>query len=202
MQQPHRFFLIICLLAVYIPAVQAEKVYRSVDDKGVVEFSDQSKRGAKKLEVPDIPTYSFKKMAPTISPTPQVAAAASRRIQIVRPTEKETIHSNPGDLVVVTQLLGVLAQGGKKAVDTKAKQAEKLQEGEKIAVILDGKIMLETVNTSVTLHNMDRGTHHLTVAIVNSEGRQLAVSESVEFYMKRVSRLLKKRVPIKPAKKE
>lgn len=198
MLQPNKLFLIICLLAVYIPAVQAEKVYRSVDDKGVVEFSDQSKRGARELEIPDVPTYSFKKikkMAPTAPPAPKAVAAASRRIQIVRPAEKETIHSNPGDLEVVTKLVGVLAQAGKKAVDTKAKQAEKLREGEKIAVILDGKIVLETVNTSVTLHNMDRGTHHLTVAIVNSDGKQLAASKSVEFYMKRASKLFKKRVP-------
>ena len=56
MLQPNKLFLIICLLAVYIPAVQAEKVYRSVDDKGVVELSDQSKRGAREPEITDVPT--------------------------------------------------------------------------------------------------------------------------------------------------
>lgn len=204
MTQINRIYICLAMLIGIVTTVQAEKVYRSVDDKGVVEFSDQGgKRDAEEMEVPQIPTYEFKKVerpAPKTKEKPVEAPAAE--IEIISPGSKETIRNNQGDLAVELKFGGARSKAEKAPAKAKEKASRRteaepedfsgLNEGEKIVVLLDGKIVLETDKPKVVLNNVERGTHELKVSIVSAEGKQVAESQPVEFYMKRFSRLFKK----------
>ena len=172
----------VCLLGIVLPAAFAEKVYRSVDGQGVVEFSDQSKQGAEELNVRDTPTYKAIKVKPTSSPAPSrgTASSATQQIQIVSPTAKETIHSNPGNMTVVVSLPQLSTTKGSS-----------LKQGQKIALSLDGKVIRQTDQKTIELNNVDRGTHHLKVVLIDVNGKPLSESPTVEFYMKRFSKYFK-----------
>jgi hypothetical protein len=203
--------------------VQADTIYRSVDEKGVVEFSDQGKKGAEEIKVDKVPTYKFKKLPRSATKTSKAVAEKTRQIEIVSPSMEETIRDNQGNLTVKLSLRQITdgqapASGSEAkaptpaAADDKASQdqqssgpqpVDNLNEGEKIVIMLDDKVLLETDQAMVELHNIDRGTHHLKAVVVDQQGTPLFESQVIEFYMKRFSKLFKKPVnpvnPVKPA---
>ncbi|MFO7603482.1 MAG: DUF4124 domain-containing protein [Gammaproteobacteria bacterium] len=183
-----RWCACLCLLALCLPAAQAETVYRSVDDKGVVEFSDQSRQDAEEIKLQNVPTVTLKKAdRPAVQPASPTSQAQTTtvQIQVIRPAMQETIHSNPGDVSVVLQLAG-------------SRSGEALRPGEKILISLNGQTVAETDSTSVELNNIDRGTHQLQARLTDATGQTLAESPVVEFYMRRFSKLFKK--PANPVK--
>ena len=210
----NRLFLIIILQLVCLPVVHAETVYRSVDDKGVTEFSDKDSHGAKEMKVEKVPTYKFKKIkraTPVIEE--KSGQAGPVKIQIVRPTEKETIRNNQGEMTVEVNLAKLSEEKDAKEkkvieeqvkdklqdtaeVDKDANKAEWLKEGEKLVLILNDDILLETDKTIIELKNIDRGIHQLKVAIRDAEGKFVTETEPVEFYMKRMSKQFNK--PVNP----
>lgn len=180
------FVLLSCL-----SLAQAETVYRSVDETGAVEFSDQSHHDAEEIKLQKVPTYKFKKVERSSSQPskPTNKPETQARLQIVSPAEKETIRHNAGDVTVVIKLTG-----------TGTQKADTLQSGEKIAILLDGNVLQQTDKTTVVLNNIDRGTHQLKAQLLNAQGKTVAQSPVVEFYMKRFSKLFKKPVnPVTPA---
>lgn len=193
MSKSIKMFLTVCLFTLALPLVHAEKVYRSVDGQGVVEFSDQANQDSKEITVQEAPTYKAVKPKPLSLPASQVKpntpAPPTAQIEIVSPTQKETIRSNPGDLTVVVSLPGSTA---------KTNEAPVLKAGQKIRLVMDGKVISEGIETTIQLKYIDRGTHQLKAELVDSSGAKLAESASVEFYMKRFSKLFKK--PVNPVK--
>ena len=173
-----------------LSVVQAETVYRSIDETGAVEFSDQSHHDAEEIKLKNVPTYDFKKAErKTTAPAMKdKKTAVQMQLRIVSPADKETVRQNAGDVSVVISMTG----GTDKASTLQAK--------EKIAIFLDGKMLLQMDKTSVVLNNIDRGTHHLKAQLLNAEGKAVAESPVVEFYMKRFSKLFKK--PVNPVQQK
>ncbi len=189
----NKLYLIVCLVVLYIPVSQAEKVYRSVDSKGVVEFSDEYKKGAKEVDVKDTSTYKAVKVKPVITPAKPVVAAlpAASRIQIISPTAKETIRNNPGNMSVVVSLQQADKDVKNQPQASAAKGVNGLKQGQKIVLSMDGKVIRETDQTTIELKNVARGAHQLQAVLISADGKQLAESDSVEFFMKRFSILFK-----------
>ena len=92
---------------------------------------------------------------------------------ITQPATEETIHDNTGALIVELAL-------------TPALQTE---QGHRIKLLLDGTAMPVTGTTSLTLVEIDRGTHTLQATVEDQSGEILIVSEPVNFYMWRASAL-------------
>ena len=216
-----KYLPIIFLPVFCLSLAQAETAYRSVDEKGVTEFSDKDKHGAEEMDLKKVPTYKFKKVKRAAPVVPQRAVEqAPVQIQIIKPVAKETIRDNQGNMTVEVKLADALKEGEKAVVDTNVEKdetevksdkedsksesqepqrAEKLKEGEKLVIILNDEILLETDYATIELKNIDRGIHLIKVAIRDAEGKFVTESEAVEFYMKRMSRQFKKPVnPVKP----
>jgi hypothetical protein len=94
---------------------------------------------------------------------------AAEGLTLVRPADGETIHDNEGRVVVVV------------SGDS---------ESEGFQAYLDGAPM-GGIHPAPAFHleGIDRGEHRLSVTAVNAQGRTLAATEAITFYMWRASRL-------------
>ena len=111
---------------------------------------------------------------PRIAPTPTEASgeaaddgASGYTVRITEPAAEQTFQ-NPSDSL---------------AVGFKVSPA--LRDGHKAVVVYDGQVL-----DGMTIPWPERGEHRVSVRIVDSKGAELAVSESVRFYVQRVSRRL------------
>lgn len=181
---------------------QAEKVYRSVDETGVVEFSDRSQKDSQEMERKEVPTYKFIKTKPAISSTTSrtTKQQPATQIEITNPIADETILNNQGEVTVKLSLANS-KEASQSTVKDKisAEQEPELAQDHKIIIYLDGIKVLEAVETSVILNNVDRGTHELKASVIDADGNVIADSAVVTFHMRRFSKLFKKPVnPVKP----
>lgn len=98
-------------------------------------------------------------------------AAQAAQISIVQPNNATTIHSNPGKLTVRVRHAGGAPGGG-------------------VQLLLDGAALPKVYRHNViTLEGIDRGSHNLQAVLLDAEGKQLAASATVTFYMWHASRL-------------
>ena len=148
-------------------------VYRWVDDKGVVHYSDTPPApGTKETELPKLQTFSSKSLtqgtpvdgsSPDDS-TPPPAAPPYRPV-ITSPANEATIRETSGEVTVETST----PPGGLGLV-----------------YYYDGKAQnpTPTPSTSYLLTGVERGTHTVAVAAVDGGGKEVGRSDTVTFYMK------------------
>jgi hypothetical protein len=166
-----RFSVLLILLAA---SVQAD-VYKSVNEKGEIVYSDQPAPNAKRMQLPDLPTYT----APTIpvfSSAPETAPVASpyKSVKIVAPENDATIRDNQGVVRVQVALNPPLM--------TKV--------GHKIQFYLNGEPHGMPVGTpSISFSNLDRGTYTLTTSVLDAKGDVLVSTDPVIFHLHRESLL-------------
>lgn len=168
--------LLLCLMFVAAPLPAVADVYRSVDEHGNVIFTDKASPGSKKVQVPPATTVRpF--TVPTAEQKPEEQKPVSYAgVSITQPVDGQALRSNAGDVSITV------------AVDPYLD----VTHGHAIAVVLDGVRQDQTwTSTSLTLPNLDRGTHTLQVLLVDSEGRILERSEPVTFHLKRHSILFR-----------
>jgi hypothetical protein len=99
-------------------------------------------------------------------------------LRIVVPRPDETVHDNNGNLVVRVAIPPLLHA----------------EPGYSLALLLDGKIVASGSGRRFGLKGIDRGSHTLRVQLKAADGRILAASPPVRFYMWRASRLFRDRV--------
>lgn len=99
---------------------------------------------------------------------PQVRAAA---IAIVQPANKETIHSNRGEVMVRVRYSTAVANAT-------------------VRLWVDGAARPEAYHRGIIrLHGIYRGTHTLKAQLLGQDGKVLASSGMVTFYLWHASRL-------------
>jgi len=161
------------------------KVYRNVNEDGVVEFSDQglSNINAKPIKIK--PTNTFK--SADKKPTPANISSDTEanpsfqqetkytQVSISSPTAEQAIRSNDGFLtvtVVVEPGLNVAA-------------------GDQIELYYDGKPQGKQQNTVFNLSDVFRGQHRVQAKIIDKNGALLKISKPIQFYIQKYSSLLK-----------
>lgn len=166
------WFTLLCLL----PLVAIADVYEWVDKDGRTHYSDTPRPGAKRIPLPDFqpvpPPPSLEGTFPDsgVEGTPAPAITALR---IVKPGEGETVFDNSGNVSVewVTE---------PAAVDNNIR----------FQIQLDGQAQpAPKSGRSFALQGVERGEHTLQVTAVGQDGRSLAVSKPVKFYLWHASRL-------------
>ncbi|SET87969.1 DUF4124 domain-containing protein [Thalassotalea agarivorans] len=166
-------FVLFCIVfAVPVNAVQA-KVYVWRNEDGVLVFSDTPKPGAEEMEVEstnvvqssvDTSILDIKKQAPKDEYT----------VTITQPASDATIRDNTGSVHVTGQIGPVFKRGFK------------------IQLIVDGQPYEKPqTHTMFALRDIDRGEHQLKMQLIDTNGKVIATSEEVTFYMHRAA--LKKR---------
>jgi hypothetical protein len=160
-------YLIFSLLTLFMAAAHAD-VYRSVDENGNVVYSDKPSEGAVKIDVKDAQTIKLPPAPPIKSePPPKEDVPRYNSVAISYPADDEAIRENSGDITIQI------------AVDPG------LHAGDVISLLMDDKEVASGPATSVTLKNVDRGTHTLEARVVGGDGDTLASSETVTFHLLR-----------------
>lgn len=166
--------LAISLLLIACVSVQAQ-VYREVGADGVPVFSDQATPGAEKVEIKEPMTFSTEEFLTqpnkpereTVKLSPKASDYDAR---IVSPANDEAIRENSGTLTLNISITPTLS-GGHSA-----------------ALTMNGtKIRSINGSGSITLTNVDRGTHLFAVQILDNKGNVVETSPSTSITMLRAA---------------
>jgi len=109
----------------------------------------------------------------TVAAAMTLVGMAMAEARVVSPAIDETVHSNTGSIRVIV---------------------EDVPRGLKLQPVLDGEVMSEPVADSVFyLRGVTRGTHKLTVKLLDAGGREVSRTSPVTFHVWHASRLFRHR---------
>ncbi|HET7587396.1 MAG TPA: DUF4124 domain-containing protein [Gammaproteobacteria bacterium] len=166
---------LIMLATLALTPAWAATLYKWTDKNGVVHYSDQPHEGAKPVDLPGLSSFSTPRPQPRSANHDKAEPAQSFKQFTVRsPRAEETVHADNGQVPVQVAINPPL-QGNQKLVYT-----------------LDNQHVGTTASNSITLTNIDRGTHTLKVTVVNGSGETVASAPAVTFYVRHHSALHKK----------
>ena len=162
---------ILALSTAYATEDTKKKVYKIIGADGTVTYSDKPSKGAEEVEVPLGSTYTPAARPPYTTPTPRETTKKPKEttysaLTIESPANDATIRDNTGNVSINIVFSPALAKD------------------HQIQFLIDGNLASSGSSTSTTLSNLDRGTHELTVRIVDGAGEVL-VSQSSIFHLKR-----------------
>lgn len=169
-QTVSKLALFLCLMLA-VGVAQAGKVYKYTLSNGDVVYSDKPPPADQAEEITLEPLQGF-----NLPPAPSLNTTAAKRepepvgyeeFKVTSPTNDQTIRDNGGNVPVSLSLL------------------PGLQGGHSIEVLMDGQSIGSGGGTSVTLTEVDRGTHTVQALIKDDAGKEIARSNSVIFHLKR-----------------
>lgn len=171
----HKFHLLIVLIT--LPVLASAGVYKWVDANGAVHFSDVPQEGAEEVHIAPPQTYSAP-ILPPITPRTEVleAPAEYSAFTLAIPEPDANIW---GDVGVVD-------------VSFTSEPPLQIERGHKLVVSVDGQQGPAVTTSSVTLENVERGSHQLQGQIVDSLGKAIITSQSITVHVHRQSALFSK----------
>ncbi len=166
-----KFLLFISLI--FVPIVQAETVYKTIDAEGNIVFSDTPSAGAEEIKIKEAQAIkppkarSFK-----LSPDEDISKKFNyTKLAIASPENDSTIHGGEGNVNITVTL------------------EPDLEENDIIVLSMDGKEMLSGRSPQILLENVDRGTHTISVVVKNEVEKVLKRSAKVTFHVRRIAQL-------------
>lgn len=166
------FFL--CLMLA-LGSVQAGKITKYTLSNGEVIYADKPPPEAiSGEEVTVEPLQGFR--VPAAPPLEDSTADKDqddkddgnyKEFKVTSPTNDATIRDNGGNVRVSLSL------------------SPSLRSGHSIEVMMDGQSIGSGQGTSVTLTEVDRGTHTVQASVKDNQGKEIARSNSVIFHLKR-----------------
>ena len=159
-------------------------VYTYIDADGNRVFTDQPQsEQAERIELPPSNAMSATQAPPPAAPPEAMSEPRYQVLRILVPEPDATIREMTGNLIV-----SATVEPG-------------LHAGHNFRLIMDGKPASEAGRSPVfPLENVDRGTHHISVEIIDAHGRIVERTPSQPFHMKRISLAEKRRA--NPCKKK
>ena len=146
-------------------------VYRA-NEGGEIIYSDQAYKNSEKLKLPAVNTHEAPKVQiPTSGPSDPTAPEALRyQVQIVTPENAATVISAVGEVTM----------------DFNTQPSLLTHAGHRLRWSL-GKLSGETSGLNVRVVSVDRGTHTLSVSVVDAEGLALSDTSHHVFHLLRPS---------------
>ena len=166
----NKYILVLICLLLSVSAI-AETVYKKTNPDGSVEFSDIDSKDSEEIKI----------RKPIIIPAPRLPAVSSHQkainyeVTIIEPVNDSTIIGNNKIKVVVSV-------------------SPALPKSHKFRYQL-GKQSVDSRNHSVSLDNVIRGTHTLSVSVINSKGEVVGSGTASVFHMKRFFKKPKPKAP-------
>lgn len=164
--------LVLCLLSGWGLPAPAD-VFTYIDANGNRVFTDQPGKGARRVAIPPTNNLTATPPSPKAHAAPKAKAKAMAHYQLLRilvPEPDATIRNMQGDLIVT------------------ATSDPALQQGHAYRLLLDGQPVADAGRSPVfPLRNIDRGTHQLSVEIVEESGRVVERTPNQPFHMQRIS---------------
>lgn len=182
--------LAFALVSLLMPSslLAASKIFRTVDEYGNVVFTDMPPRNDQSLKTKTVeldPFNSYEPVGETILRSPdgrelwiiedetgeneEPVAANYQFLGIISPTNDATIRDNAGNLRIT------------------AKISPELRPGHSLRLLLDGSPRQTSRNPDFYLSNVDRGTHRLSVQVLNEAGTVLFTSPASVVHLMRHS---------------
>lgn len=166
--------LLFTLLAITLAAPvhpQTAKIYVWRNEKGVLVFSDSPMPGAEEVTTkPSNIIQSSTSIDTEVLDITSQKMVEEYEIAINTPKNNATIRDNTGSIYI---------SGGIKP---------RFKAGLTVQLILDGKPHKTAQEHSMfSLRNIDRGEHKIKMLLLDEEGKIIASSVSVTFYMHRAS---------------
>jgi hypothetical protein len=154
--------LLFLLPALFASAVQAE-LYKSVNDAGEVVYSDSPSPGARRLRLPDLPTYA---------PPPVGTARIPSRAVMPNDFYQSLVFASPASDTTIRDDLGV--------VHTELRLVPELDDNHLIQYFLDDKPYGPPIDQlTVTMSNLAPGRHRLSASAVDKLGNILISTEDI-----------------------
>lgn len=145
----------------------AETVYKTVDDNGNVIFTDKPSEEAETIKIQELEnTIGNPNPAKYKPSTPKVEAFTYKSFTVTSPASGAGVRSNNGNVTISLSL------------------EPALNRGHKVLISLDGKQI--GTGLSVSLQNVDRGTHSISAKVIDNNGKSL-ISTSSSFSILRVA---------------
>ena len=167
-------------------ALAASKIYRTVDEDGNVIFTDIPPRGDEMAKTRTVELDSFNSYQPQGTIT--LRSPDGREPWIV---EDETETDDPS-VEVNYQFLGITSPTNDATIRDNAgnlriaaKISPELQPGHRLRLLLDGSPQQTSRNPDFYLSNVDRGTHQLSVEVLDERGTVLITSPTSVVHMMR-----------------
>lgn len=158
------------ILILFIFPLNAE-IYRWQDESGRIIYSDQFHPDAELINVPKPASYK----PPVINnpaDAPQQEQVRGYEVSILSPEQDEAFWANDGHVPVTVDVQPAL----------------NVEKGEMLIIMLDGMQIGEPQpSTNLTVPIIERGTHTISVSLINEVGVTLATSQSVNFQVHRAS---------------
>jgi hypothetical protein len=172
-----KVWLLIGLLLV-LPA--SAEVFTYIDAQGNRVFTDQPKPG----NATRVPLASSNRMPATDSALARTANKSEQKslfhydmLRILVPEPDATVRSTAGEIIV-----SITSEPG-------------LQKGHRYRLLLDGQPTAEPgISPVFPLTNIDRGTHQLSVEVLDEQGRTVERTANQPFHMQRMSLAQKRKV--------
>ncbi|WP_085694885.1 MULTISPECIES: DUF4124 domain-containing protein [unclassified Pseudomonas] len=180
-----RPLLALCLTLIAFGA--SAEVFTYTDAQGNRVYTDQPRGNAKRVQL----TTSNRMPATSVgtpssgpkNPVPEPPAFRYDMLRVLIPEPDATIRSSAGELIV-----SVTSEPG-------------LQPGHRYRLLLDGQATGEPGPSPVfPLSDIDRGSHNLSVEILDGQGRTVERTANQPFHMQRISLAQKRQV--KPCAKD
>jgi hypothetical protein len=171
------WLLIVCLLS--LPA--SAEVFTYLDAQGNRVYTDQPKPG----NAERVPLATGNRMSATGTTPPTAIKKKPEQkpqyrydmLRVLVPEPDATVRSTPGEIIV-----SVTSEPG-------------LQRGHRYRLLLDGQPTAEPGLSPVfPLTNIDRGTHQLSVEILDEQGRIVERTANQPFHMQRMTLAQKRKV--------
>ncbi len=169
-------FLLALLFSLAAINAMAASGYRIVHPDGSVEYTDEPKKGAEKVPLPEVQTYKPIPLKKKSSATTKKPADAQEKVkaqhvaytalQITQPKAESTHHRNTGPLNVSVSA------------------SPQLQEGDSIVLYFDGKVFAKNRSGSFSIKLPDRGAHTLQAAIEDKDGNEQIQSKAITVYVR------------------
>ncbi|MFO8141134.1 MAG: DUF4124 domain-containing protein [Marinobacter sp.] len=163
------------LLLLASAAAHAE-VYRHVDAQGNVTFSDEPMQGSETIRVKPVTTITL--------PKPEAVMETDRLLEEV---EREGAAYDSVALAHPENDQAFYSGNGTVTFEVRSTPA--LRRGHRYEVTLDGQPVGQSSSGSITVNNIDRGSHNAGVHIVDQDGIQVKSGQPVSFTIHRPSRL-------------
>jgi len=152
---------------------QAKKLYRVVDEKGNISYSDEPSKGSKEMIIENIPSIKMTK--------PKVDYDIFDQEEIGR--EKRDPDAGYYDSIGFLNLTndGVVRNNA-GTVTLTAKLEPELSRGHSLKFYIDGKLIgSQQKALTITAENIEYGPHTASFVVVSKTGRKVQESDKVNF---------------------
>lgn len=163
--------ILLLMMGLLMVSVASADVYRSTDESGNIIYSDKPSPEAEKIHIDPIQTIDAPDVEPfKYTPPKQPPASIYTRLEIISPEDGAAIRNNAGEIsinAIVEPGLNVTA-------------------GHQLVLVMDGN-EVSAGGPQFDLTNVDRGTHSVSVAIKDRDGKTVMQSNPVTFTMLRAT---------------